>query len=54
MQVYLWQCIILLVGYATYVTVTVVMSREQERVHLDPLYHEVGIDSFKQPFCIQP
>ena len=43
LQVYLWQCLILIGGYIAYVitTITLSHSRHEEVVHLDPRLHEV-------------
>jgi Ca2+/Na+ antiporter len=40
-RVYLWQCALLVLGYVSYVSLTIWLSRKQQRVQLDPLYHEV-------------
>ncbi len=40
-RAYLWMCALLLAAWVTYVCLTVYLSRDEERVQLDPLHHEV-------------
>lgn len=41
-KVYLWQCVLLLLGWVTYVLLTIFLSKDEDKVMLDPLHHEVS------------
>ncbi len=43
--IHLWQCILLIGGWLAYITLTIWLSRDEERVMLDPLHHEVSTES---------